>query len=102
MSVAGLLLWAGLLTGAAGVILWQGLGLVAWLRDPNWTDAFAFSISRRMVEMQRNFRAAGDLGRRTGLGRIANILLAVAVTCLMAAGIAKVIGLILAKQGGAA
>jgi hypothetical protein len=102
MTAAGVRLWARLLTGAAGVTLWQGLGPVAWLCDPNRTDAVSFSIGRRMVGMQRNIGDAGGLGRRTGPGRIANILLAIAVTSLMAAGIAKAISLIVAKQGGAA
>jgi hypothetical protein len=100
--MATVLLWAGLISGMAGLFLWNGLGLAAMLRDPRWTDAFTFSISRAMDFQLRAMRAAGDLGRRTGLGRIANILFAIAVTCLMAAGITKVISLIVARQGGAA
>lgn len=95
-------LWAGLMSGMAGLLVWYGLGFVAMCRDPRWTDAFTFSLARAMAFQARTLRAAGDLGRRTGLGRIANILLAIAVTCLMAAGIAKIVSLIVARQGGAA
>lgn len=95
-------LWAGLIAGMAGLLVWYGLGFTAMFRDPKWTDAFTFSPVRAMDFQLRNMRAAGELGRRTGLSRIANILLAIAVTCLMAAGITKVISLIVARQGGAA
>jgi hypothetical protein len=100
--VIGALLWAGLISGMAGLAMWQGIAVFAMSRDPRWTDAFTLSFSRAMQFQLRTMRAAGDLGRRTGLDRITNVLLAVAVTCLMAAGIAKVFSLIVAKQGGAA
>jgi hypothetical protein len=96
--VASVLLWAGLSAGGAGLALWQGLVLAATLRDPDRAAIFSFRPSRAMQFQRRTARAAGELGRRNGVGRVANVMLAVAVTLLMAAGVVKVVGLIVARQ----
>ena len=99
----GVLFWAGVVMAFAGVFLWNGIAIASLTRDPNWKDAFSLISPSLVMRFQlRNDQAASELARRTGLLRVVQLLLAIAVACLMAAGIAQVISLIVAKQGGAA
>jgi len=93
---------AGLVCGAAGGMIWLALSLIAVWRDASLRDILSVSASRRLAALPRHLGATAGIGRSTGLGRIANLLLTFAVTCLMAAGIGRVVALIVANQGGTA
>ena len=90
-AAAEFLLYTGLGCGLAGLCVWQVLYVVAAIRDPERWQHFSWNLNRQWAARTRTYRAAAGFN---SWGRVASMLVAIGVTCLIFAGLLTVVRLI--------
>lgn len=101
MSLVGALFVLGWVCLVTCIVAFGILSLRATFADPQWRSAMGFSIRKRAELTQRSFPRTLDLVRTTRTGRLARVSGALAVTFLTLAGLVRIAGLIVLRQGAA-